>query len=380
MELSNQTARRGPVIPSIIGMILIAAGAADAHDLVTSARDADWRLLTRADLEILGGFWLLSGRFPAAARISALAAGLALSASDLIRTAAHQSPRPLFGRVVVGSGWILSFDGLILAGLVGWWLASRVAAPSPRSPARTATALLVAVGVGLAIDRSQVGQFPIVATVRAGRTSSGLDYLVYPPRGYHRSSRRWPLILTLHGRGEAGNDLEILRRQGLCRVTEARGGVSFIVVAPQSPDWTWSVEALALVLDEVIRRYRVDTGRIYLAGNSMGGNGTWELAARHPERFAAIIPICGRGDPAWAARLRDVPTWAFHGAEDRIVPPSVSEQMVAAVKEAGGDARLTLYPGVGHDAWTPAYSDPELYRWLLQHRRRSSAHDSSAGP
>src|SRR6202034_4823602 len=94
-----------------------------------------------------------------------------------------------------------------------------------------------------------------------------------------------------------------------------------------------------------------------------------ELAAKSPKRFAAIVPICGRGDPAWAGRLRGIPTWAFHGADDRVVPPEQSERMIAALKEAGGDVRLTVYPGVGHAAWTPAFADPMLYEWLLQHRR-----------
>jgi predicted peptidase len=164
-------------------------------------------------------------------------------------------------------------------------------------------------------------------------------YLVYLPDGYCRSSGRWPLILTLHGRGEAGSDINLVRRQGLPLRVEARGGLPFVVVAPQCPDLGWNVGALGALLDEVLRRYRVDADRVYLVGNIMGGTGTWALAASCPERFAAIAPICGGGDPDSAGRLRDVPTWAFHGGDDRIVPLERSERMIAALRQAGGDAR-----------------------------------------
>jgi predicted peptidase len=133
------------------------------------------------------------------------------------------------------------------------------------------------------------------------------------------------------------------------------------------------------LLDEILRRYRVDADRVYLVGNSMGGKGTWALAAQCPDRFAAIAPICGEGDPATARQLTSVPTWAFHGAADRVVPLEKSERMIVALKEAGGDARLTVYPGVGHDAWTPTYANPGFYDWLLKHRRRSNSHATSSG-
>ncbi len=275
----------------------------------------------------------------------------------------------MFGRVAVGSWWVLFSDLLILVGLLRWRTAPKPTARLGSHPGRLAVSLLVAGAIGIAIDRSQLGQFPIIATVWAGRSSSGLDYLVYLPDGYYRSSGRWPLILTLHGRGESGDDSDLVRRQGLPRRVEEKGGLPFVIVAPQSPDWAWNVGALDRLLDEVLKRYRVDAGRVYLVGNSMGGNGTWDLAAHNPERFAAIAPICGRGNLASVERLRGVPTWAFHGADDRVVPLEQSERMVKALKQAGGDARLTVYPGVGHDAWTPTYANPSFYEWLLQHRR-----------
>jgi predicted peptidase len=165
-----------------------------------------------------------------------------------------------------------------------------------------------------------------------------------------------------------GRDIERVRAGGLPRRIEAGGRLPFIIVAPQSPRPEWDVGALDALLDEIMARYRVDVDRVYLTGSSMGGYGTWALAAAHPERFAAMAPICGGGNPASADRLRGVPTWAFHGAEDRTVPPEESRKMVAALERAGGDVRLTIYPGVGHDAWTITYADSGLYAWFLAHR------------
>ena len=199
----------------------------------------------------------------------------------------------------------------LLSGLLRWRTGPAHAARIDSHPRRVAAASLVAAAVGVAIDRSQVGQFPIIATVRAGRSTSGLDYLVYLPDGYYRSLERWPLILTLHGRGEAGLDIGLVRRQGLPLRIEEKGGLPFVIVAPLSSDWAWNVEALDALLDEVLKRYRVDLDRIYVTGNSMGGNGTWALAANCPERFAAIAPICGVGDASTTACLKHVPTLGF---------------------------------------------------------------------
>jgi dienelactone hydrolase len=355
-------------VPRILGIVLVAAGAADGHDLVVSVRDFDWLLLICADLELLGGFWLFSGRFPRGARMSAIITFVSILAYDVARMMAGCPARHVVGQIATWTWWVFLSDLLILAGLLRWRTGSAHVARIDSHPRPVAAALVVAAALGVAIDRSQVGQFPIIATVRAGRSTSGLDYLVYLPEHYYRSLRRWPLILTLHGRGEAGDDIGLVRRQGLPLRVEEQAGLPFVIVAPQSSDWAWNVEALNSLLDEVLKRYRVDADRVYLVGNSMGGAGTWALAAHCPERFAAIVPICGAGSLATAERLTSVPTWAFHGADDRIVPVEQSERMIAALKKAGGDARLTIYPGVGHDAWTPTFANPRLYAWLLRHR------------
>ncbi|HNS52059.1 MAG TPA: prolyl oligopeptidase family serine peptidase [Anaerolineae bacterium] len=205
-----------------------------------------------------------------------------------------------------------------------------------------------------------------------------LPYLLFLPGDYGRDpGRRWPLILFLHGAGERGSDFALVRRHGIAKVVEQCPDLPFITVSPQCPaDSTWMTEldGVVALLDDVIARYAVDTDRLYLTGLSMGGYGTWYMAALHPDRFAAIVPICGGGDwffgfPGRVRVLKHLPVWAFHGAEDPLVPLEESQRLVRVLEECGGDVRLTVYPGVGHDSWTKTYDNPELYSWLLSHRR-----------
>jgi predicted peptidase len=135
---------------------------------------------------------------------------------------------------------------------------------------------------------------------------------------------------------------------------------------------------LLALLDDVTSRYNVDSKRVYLTGLSMGGYGTWSLASTHPERFAAVVPICGGGEtihvllanPAKVQSIQSLGVWAFHGAKDPVVPLSESERMIGAFKKAGcKEVELTVYPNAQHDSWTEAYNNPRLYDWLLEHAR-----------
>jgi predicted peptidase len=136
---------------------------------------------------------------------------------------------------------------------------------------------------------------------------------------------------------------------------------------------------LLALLDEIAAKYAVDTNRVYLTGLSMGGYGTWALGLTYPERFAAIVPICGGGQMIGVilssrdkgAALKSLGVWAFHGGKDPVVPLEESQRMVDALKKAGvPDVKLTVYPEAGHDSWTETYKNPELYEWLLKHERR----------
>ncbi|MFH1212463.1 MAG: prolyl oligopeptidase family serine peptidase [Candidatus Neomarinimicrobiota bacterium] len=182
------------------------------------------------------------------------------------------------------------------------------------------------------------------------------------PPAYAESEREWPAIIFLHGAGERGRDPEIVRRHGLPKIVEQQPDFPFIVISPQCPanQW-WSLEWLDALFDEVIVRYRIDLKRIYLTGLSMGGFATWTWANEHPERFAALVPICGGGNPLEVHKIKTVPAWVFHGAKDDVVPLHKSKEMVAALKAYGGNVRLTVYPSAGHDSWTKTYYNPNLY-------------------
>ncbi len=197
-------------------------------------------------------------------------------------------------------------------------------------------------------------------------------YLLYLPKAYASdATRRWPLLLFLHGSGERGADLAKVKVHGPPKFLDARDDFPFVVVSPQCPDGErWQADALAALLDDVARRLRIDSDRVAVTGMSMGGRGTWDLAMTFPERFAAIVPVCGGALPDRACRLKDVPVKAYHGAKDTVVPLSESETVVEAVKACGGTAELFVYPEAGHDSWTTTYADPALWEWLLAQRRR----------
>lgn len=199
-----------------------------------------------------------------------------------------------------------------------------------------------------------------------------LNYLLYLPPDYEAHDS-WPLILFLHGRGERGDNLELVKKHGLPKKLESGESLPFVIISPQCPAgsyWTEELDALNALLDDVLANLKVDARRVYLTGLSMGGSGTWYLAARYPQRFAAIVPICGVGNRIAAQeRLQYMPVWVFHGDADPIIPISESEKMVEALQSVDGNVRFTVYPGVEHDSWTAAYNTPELYDWFLSHSR-----------
>ena len=195
-------------------------------------------------------------------------------------------------------------------------------------------------------------------------------YLLALPEGYDTGTQRWPLILFLHGAGESGKVLAKVKANGPPKMIEEKSReFPCIVVSPQSPGRGWNPDYLGGLLDHLCETYRVDPERIYLTGLSMGGYGTWMLAAAQPDRFAAIVPICGGGNPDDAENLKGLPIWVFHGAQDKVVKLENSEKMVDALKAVGSDVKFTVYPEAGHDSWTETYANPELYAWLFAQKR-----------
>jgi predicted peptidase len=208
-------------------------------------------------------------------------------------------------------------------------------------------------------------------------------YLLFLPKDYDaKRTKPWPLILFLHGAGERGTNLGLVAKHGPPKIVKDRPDFPFIVVSPQCPPGEcWNNDLLLALLETVTSAYRVDTGRIYLTGLSMGGFGTWSLGLAYPEKFAALAPICGGGDtipvllapPKKLQALKTLPIWAFHGARDSAVNLAESQRMVEAVNQAGGQAKLTVYPEAEHDSWTETYGNPDLYTWFLQHTRKPGA-------
>jgi predicted peptidase len=181
-------------------------------------------------------------------------------------------------------------------------------------------------------------------------------------------------MLFLHGAGERGEDLALIKRHGVAHIVEAQPDFPFLVVSPQCPpNEAWSADMLVALLDEIERHYAIDPERIYGTGLSMGGFGTWALAIASPDRLAAIAPICGGGDATRVGAIRHLPVWAFHGAHDPIVPLQRSTEMVEALRQCGGHVQFTVYPEAGHDAWTETYANPALYTWFLAHTRTPHA-------
>lgn len=196
-----------------------------------------------------------------------------------------------------------------------------------------------------------------------------LRYQLFLPKGYAQDGPSWPLMLFLHGAGERGTDLDLVKVHGPPKIVDSKPDFPFIVASPQCPlKQRWHAEQLIQLIDALSKDYRVDPKRIYVTGLSMGGFGTWSLCAAYPGRFAAAVPICGGGNVEDAAKLKSLPLWVFHGAKDGVVTPDRSESMVKAVEAAGGKPKFTVYPEAAHDSWTETYNNQALYDWLLEQK------------
>lgn len=200
--------------------------------------------------------------------------------------------------------------------------------------------------------------------------ADAVPYLLYLPQDYATGKEKWPLLFFLHGRGESYGPLSLVKKWGPPRLVERGEPLPYVVVSPQCPGkeaWDQEKQQAALVqlLDHIVKTLKIDQDRIYLTGLSMGGYGSWRLAADHPERFAAVVPICGGGRPADAEKLKGLPIWVFHGTKDNAVPLQRSVEMVEAIQKAGSKTiRFTTLEEIGHNSWEAAYASPDLYQWL----------------
>ena len=247
--------------------------------------------------------------------------------------------------------------------------ATSTAAPAATAPTATAATSSTATGM-LPKDSVKTGQYAQTFDTHV-EAQPQYDCQIYIPADYAKARGPWPLVLFLHGAGESGSDVEKVKIHGPPKLIAAGKTFPAIVVSPQNPVANgWKVKALEGLLDEIQKKYDVDTKRIYLTGLSMGGMGTWSLAIDQPTRFAALAPMAARGDATKVAVLKDVPIWVFHGDKDPTVPVKGDQDMVNALKAAGSTVRFTIYPGVGHDSWTASYENPELWIWMFSQRQK----------
>jgi len=219
-----------------------------------------------------------------------------------------------------------------------------------------------------------------------------LPYRILLPLNYD-ASKKYPLILFLHGAGERGNDNEkqLVHGSSLFLRDSIREKYPAIVLFPQCPENSfWSnvhrfddkhgeerhvfqtggepTVAMVLVqqlLKKIIQEYPVEKKQVYVGGLSMGGMGTFEIVWRNPKLFAAAFPVCGGASVTYAKRLKDVHWWVFHGAKDDIVVPQFSQRMVTALEDIHADVKFTLYPEANHNSWDSAFAEPELLPWLF---------------
>jgi hypothetical protein len=211
---------------------------------------------------------------------------------------------------------------------------------------------------------------------------SGFDFLLYVPDDYGVDpQQKWPLILYLHGMIQLNNTLDSLEVDTLPEMLKDHGDYPFLVVSPLARSKLYEywpekemVDLLFILLEEVQAAVSVDQDRIYLTGESGGGNGTWDIGVQHPEYFAALVPSMGHYGwpytvPENICDLKDVPVWAFHGANDEIAPLEAEQMLVDALENCGGNVQFTIFPDIGHDVDSQQVYTSELFTWLLEQTR-----------
>lgn len=207
-------------------------------------------------------------------------------------------------------------------------------------------------------------------TVTVG--GENLKYVVWVPDSYD-PAEPMPTIIHLNGAGECGTDgwRQVYHIGGAIMLEPAKW--PFIMIFPQKQDvkhdWEDEEPMVMEALKQSKQEFNIDDSRLYLTGLSQGGHGTWAIAARHPDMFAAIAPVCGWGDEEIASKVAKLPIWTFHGDKDEAVPVERSIELEKWIAAAGGTCKLTIYPGVGHDSWNNAYRNENLGQWFLEHHK-----------
>ncbi|MEO0571053.1 MAG: PHB depolymerase family esterase [Bacteroidota bacterium] len=226
----------------------------------------------------------------------------------------------------------------------------------------------------VAITQSCTSQSNLIEGVEHVQLSENLQYYLYYPDDYFsQEDQDFGLLLFLHGGGEAGQELNELKKNGPPKMMADGYPFPFLVLAPQNPHkkkW-WNIQAVNQLVDVVVENNRVDKDRIYLTGLSRGGSAAWDMAVQYPEKFAALAVVCGMAPTPYAHWLnKEMPIWVFHGTEDNVIPVSESDSMVKKLKEMDFSVRYDRYEGVGHNSWSRAYANDELYEWLNAQKKK----------
>jgi len=210
---------------------------------------------------------------------------------------------------------------------------------------------------------------PMIKSLHSIQTQSGmnLDYVVYMPDGL---SGDLPLVLSLHGAGERGKNIDLVDIHGFTKQAKAGIALPFILVAPQCPlDRYWSepelVDGLIDIQKSCFQKFNVNTERFYVTGLSMGGYGTYALASKIPHKIAAAVPICGAADLKTIHKMKNIPTWIFHGDQDQVIPVKNSLDAFEILEPINPNVHMTIYEGIGHDSWTETYQNPDVLDWML---------------
>jgi len=230
-----------------------------------------------------------------------------------------------------------------------------------------------------ALHVTRVGSFGMDLVQQEFYNTGALNYLLFLPEDTSaKIDGRYPLLVSLHGIGDRGNNLQLLKRDGLPKILDGYRTFPFIVLSPQCPESTeWyydRTDKLTIqLISEIIEKYPVDPNRVYVTGYSMGGIGSYDMAMRYPEMFAAALPIAARAETYWPiCDMRDVPTWAFHGNLDPLVPLHKGQFIVSVLQNCGCNIKFTVYNGVYHNAWTQTYDNPAVYEWLLHQSKETT--------
>lgn len=208
-------------------------------------------------------------------------------------------------------------------------------------------------------------------TAQRNKVENGYNFWLYTPdNSIAEETEPKPVIIFLHGASLCGNNLDKVRRYGTIDAIDKGRKLDAYVIAPQNPGESWNPQKVMNVLDYVSDEHNIDYDRVYVAGMSLGGFGTIDLAATYPDRIAAAMAICGGGTVADLSPLTEVPLWIVHGTADRAVSIKQSDKVVKQIKDADAGAPRLAYDRVeGWTHGTPArlFYLPETYDWLMSH-------------